>query len=158
MTPFSIAGETIPSCKFDDSSPTPWIVFALTTQISWNSVPEWPYDLQGQGQRTAFLKPSESIPRGMFGADSSWHLVIPTQICEEFSRGRHKVYGRTERQTDREKDRQTARQANASNDNTPLAWKPRVTRRWIPKCHKKWRSFPLIHDYVNLGFTFAVDI
>ena len=61
-------------------------------------------DIEDQGQLLPFSIPAESIPWCMFGAN----LVIPAQICDEFSCGQSKVYGQTEGRAD------------AGNDNIPL--------------------------------------
>ena len=55
-----------------------------------------PNDLEGQDQWLLFSIPTESILWCMFGAN----LVIPSQICDELSRGQGKVYGQTDGQTD----------------------------------------------------------
>ena len=68
-------------------------------------------DLEGQGQWPLFSIPAESIPWCMFNA----RLVVPAQICDEFSCVKSKVYGQT--------DGRTERRTDAGNDNTPSAWK-----------------------------------
>ena len=72
-------------------------------------------DLEGQGQWPPFSIPADSIPRCMFGAN----LVILDQICDELSCRQGKVYGRM----DRQRDRQTDIRTDAGNGNTPSAWK-----------------------------------
>ena len=55
-------------------------------------------DLEGLRQWPPFSIPTESILRCMFGVN----LVILDQICDELSCGQGKVYGRTDRRTERE--------------------------------------------------------
>ena len=113
--PFSIPAESIPGCMFGANLV---ILAQICDELSWRQG-EFPKilsqngqnDLEGQCQWPPFSIPAKSISGRMFGAN----LVIPAQTCEELSCGQGKVYGWTDRPTDRQTD--------GDNDNTPSASK-----------------------------------
>ena len=67
-------------------------------RILSNSEPNCQNDLECQGQRHRLSISAGSIPWCMFGAN----LLIPAQICDELSCGQGKIFGRADRQTDRQ--------------------------------------------------------
>ena len=101
--PFSIPVESIPGCMFganlailaqicDELSCRQAEFLRILSQNDQNY-------LEGQSQWPPFSIPAEGIPGCMSGA----HLVIPAQTCDQLLCGQGKVYGRTDRRTDRHK-------------------------------------------------------
>ena len=108
--PFSITAESMPVCMFVEK----FVIQAQICDELMHGQAKFPKilsqngrnDLEGQGQPPPFSIPVESIPGCMFGAN----LVIPTQICDELSRGQCKVYRQTDGWTNRQTDGHRQRQ------------------------------------------------
>ena len=113
--PFPIPTESISGCMFGANLVIPFQICdefscgqaEFARILSWNIQ----NDLEGQGQCALFSIAAGSIPWCMFGAN----LVILTQVCDELSCRRSKVYEQIDGRADRRTD--------AGNDNATLAWK-----------------------------------
>ena len=104
--PFLTPANSIPGCVFGANL----LILAqiyhelLLGQAEFLRIPSQngQNDLEGQGQWPPFSIPTESIPGCMFGAN----LVIPAQICNEWSCGQGNFYRQTDGRMDRRRQRQ----------------------------------------------------